>query len=664
MVQPQPVKNDSFKLQGPLEGASSDAVFEYYKGTSIFAAEQLLIKISKPNPDFFSYVKDYVEYSRSLYSIISPALLDFVEIGQAEDDRVFIVSENNNYQFLETFLLKKPQFLLEHICRYVIELGQALNAFHRQGLVYGCLDGKSVLVHTLDTRIDEIKVQKAGYGPFFKSLFTKQQPEFSTLVYIAPELFNRREGLVQSDIYSLGIHLFTLLTGTYPIPKDVSPSQGPSLKYVAKALVRRNVPQELILLILRCLRTDPLLRPANVIEVLTPLRLFMDERRKLAIQADGIDPMAVLDSLNMGKQRLNAQEVVRVLDTVDYFKSLAFAAPEVHQHKLLQYPLTQFIHPEEVSTAELQEAHGPPDDPQLTPEDYLDEAVKGVSQEGFSQLAVPSEMDIRKTYQPVLKTAPRSAEARAETVAFHQTAEIKTTQTEIDQPSEVKKITPEPSDVITLEDEQKEHDTVLWKTYKVTPQGIISSLQKARSRAKRSRGTISIIEEPTQGPLAIWLNRAIFQGREGCLYADMGSIPAHASIQQLIMALLYALTPALMGESKRSLQNFKRKLTSLGFSQLLQIDYVSPGYHGIFFKDLSDMNISAEQAIELIRVFCRRNTPLFVIMRNIEHLGKEGNAFLMALKDSIPRLPIILIGFFKSRNVEQWHILSQFKSPQ
>lgn len=654
MVQPQLVVNESFRLQGLIEGDASDVAFDYYTGMSIFAAEQLLIKISKADPQFMALSEDYISHSRSLYPIISPALLDFVEINRLDDGRVFVVNENNNYQFLESFLRKGPQLLLEHICRYVIELGQALNAFHRHNLVYGCLDAKSILIHALEDRIDEIKVQKAAYGPFMGNILREGYADFSTLVYVAPEMLNHKEGVVQSDLYSIGIHLFKFLTGNYPIPKDSSLSHGISLKHVARALVRRNVPQELILLILKCLRFDPLLRPHDVVEILSSLRLFIDERRTRAIEVEGIDPLAVLDSLNMGRQRQNAQEVVRILDTADYFKSLAFTTTEAHQNnKVLQYPLKNFKYPEQLAATELQEALGPHDDPGMSPEDYVNEALEIVAKEKFSQLTDPMEVPIRRSYLKSSSITVCEADSHTliEPIKIHdEKDDAYTTQ-------DIKLI---PNRIIDTQEEEDVAKKVLLKSYRVTPDEIIISLQRAKSRAQRSRGTLSFIEEPTQGSVALWLNREIIRCREGSLYADIGAIPKNATMKQILMTLLYALIPALMNESKKSLQFMKRKLGNLGYSQLVQIDYVSPGYHGIFFKDIADMNIPVEKAIELLRAFSRRKKPLFIVMRNVEHLGKDGNALFMALKDAIPALPIISLGFFKSRQVEPWHILSRF----
>lgn len=652
MVQPQLVVNDSFKLQGPVADDYADPVFEYYKGTSIFAAEQLLIKIAKNNPRFSGLAPEYLSYSRKLYSILSNALLDFVEMNQLSDGRIVIVSENNNYQFLENFLYKRPPLLLEHICRYVIELGQALNAFHRQGLVYGGLDGKAVLVHTIGTTINEIKVQKAGYGPFISAILEKTRENSSALVYMAPELLSHNEGVVQSDMYSLGVHLFKFLTGNFPVPFDTDPAKGPSLHYVAKALVRRNVPKELILLILNCLRVVPELRPATVVDVLTPLRIFIDERRKRVIQSEGIDPMAVLDVLNMGKQRFNAQEVVRVLDTVDYFKSLSCTSTDVPQQKALEYPVIPFNNPDQVAAVELKEAYGPRDDVHLEAEDYLEFAISSVSQEEYSRLNLPIEEDVRNTYYSRNRTTIQKAET---TNAIEQIPSNKAE-------GPMVKIKDERIALPISTHRSKNDPFIQWKSYKVTAEEIVLSLQKAKSLARKSHGTLSLIEEPPQGAIAMWLNRAILQCKEGSLYADLGAIPANTSIQQLLMALFYALTPALMGESKRYLQLLKTRLNHLGFSHILQIDYVSPGYHGIFFKDISGMDLSIDQAIAIIKTFSRRKTPLFIVMRNIEQLGRVGNSLLMALKDSIPSLPIIFLGFFKSRQVEDWHILSNLKA--
>lgn len=96
---------------------------------------------------------------------------------------------------------------------------------------------------------------------------TKVEAIAGTRPYLAPELLAGGRATVASDLYSLGVVLFRLVTGKYPgdVPDRISSSN--SGRPVCPRDLRRELPQEWDWAICSCLEVDPSRRPATAADV-------------------------------------------------------------------------------------------------------------------------------------------------------------------------------------------------------------------------------------------------------------------------------------------------------------------------------------------------------------------------------------------------------------
>jgi eukaryotic-like serine/threonine-protein kinase len=157
---------------------------------------------------------------------------------------------------LEQELREHGPFDLDRVVEIGMALADALSAVHRAGLIHGDVKTQNVMCAS------DGRTVLMDFGAGFELDETLgESPELTgTPVCIAPEIFEGRAPTASSDIYSLGVLLYHLTTGTYPV-------RGRSLKEVREAhadgtrtrlfTVRPELPSAFVHLIDRALDPNP-----------------------------------------------------------------------------------------------------------------------------------------------------------------------------------------------------------------------------------------------------------------------------------------------------------------------------------------------------------------------------------------------------------------------
>ena len=114
-------------------------------------------------------------------------------------------------------LLGEPMELRRFL-RYAVGLAAALGKLHQQGLIHKDIKPANILVNSATGAI-----RLTGFGIASRLPRERQSPEppeviAGTLAYMAPEQTGRMNRSIdsRSDLYSLGVTLYEMLTGALP----------------------------------------------------------------------------------------------------------------------------------------------------------------------------------------------------------------------------------------------------------------------------------------------------------------------------------------------------------------------------------------------------------------------------------------------------------------
>jgi len=157
---------------------------------------------------------------------------------------------------LEAELAARGPFEASALARVAVELGAALAAVHDAGLVHRDVKATNVM-RDADGRV---VLGDFGTGRLHEAEDRDRRGLAGTPPYLAPEIFEGQPATPQSDIYSLGVLLFRLATGRFPV-------EGRSLRALRAAHgtgserslshFRSGLPRRLAAAIERALARDP-----------------------------------------------------------------------------------------------------------------------------------------------------------------------------------------------------------------------------------------------------------------------------------------------------------------------------------------------------------------------------------------------------------------------
>lgn len=663
MLEARQVINECYILQ---ERIGKDSFCELWRATAIYTAAQLLLRFLDDRPALKALEGEFRSAALRCYRVADPAVADFVEIEHF-GDRLFIASEFSGELPLSRALGPDSRFELEHICRFVMEMARGLDAFHGQGIPYGCLDAENVLMSRDAGVVRGIRIQKPGYFSVLGALEAGDLDSAMNIYgYLAPEVKAGARPDERSDVYSLGIHLVRFLTGELPLPRDARRirDRSVSLEYVANALLRRSVPIPVVRVALRALRKEPARRYSACVDFMAELRVFMDERRRESLRSGRVDPLAELEALNLGFSRHgDAAQTVRTLDTADYFRALSDAPSEAARPRTSTgYPVRDFADQEEVRRIESREIEGAEDDGTLSIDEILDRSRRIVSRERGSRLLIP-ESSAAEERSPVpcgsgpkAVSSPISAPADSGTPAGNGRSE---------------EVVPEP---LSVEKAGPSGGTegIHWNRVNLPPSRVAGELEAAFRKACRGRGTFRFIQDPRDGAMAGVFAEMFARFRYEGFFVDAGLLKprsestARMDVTDFIRAIRASIARALLGEPPGSVRYLRRRVAkedSLGAFRAPPLDLVlfkAPGEEPD--PDEAESPEGIRSIAESLLKFGRRNRPLVFVFRGGEWIDRPLHDLLLRFAEGASRAPVCGFVFYGSADVEDWHVLSRLQA--
>jgi len=190
-----------------------------------------------------------------------PAVAAVYDYGEmtAEDGQslAYVVMEMLDGQSLADRLRLGPIPWREAVA-ICAEVADALATAHEQGVVHRDISPDNVMLTSSGLRVFDFGIA----APIGEPDDDATGSTFGTPAYVAPERLDGRPAQTATDVYSVGVMLFEMLTGAPPFPEDTWDQDAPLRQREAPRPRVPGVPGAVGRLCQRCLAHDPDERPS------------------------------------------------------------------------------------------------------------------------------------------------------------------------------------------------------------------------------------------------------------------------------------------------------------------------------------------------------------------------------------------------------------------
>jgi eukaryotic-like serine/threonine-protein kinase len=231
---------DGFSIIRSLQESSRSQV---YLATEIVTGETVAIKTPSHNfEDDASYIEAFAREEWVGRLVSSPHTLKIHELKTSRK-YLYHVAEFFEGKTLQQWMLDNPKPELETVRQIIEQIALGLRAMHRKDILHLDLKPGNVMINAQGL----VKIIDFGSSRAASWLEESQPRDFATPAgtadYTAPENILGKPASNRSDIFSLGVIAFEMITGSLPYGRGIaSAAMIKKLRYASAVPLRKDVP--------------------------------------------------------------------------------------------------------------------------------------------------------------------------------------------------------------------------------------------------------------------------------------------------------------------------------------------------------------------------------------------------------------------------------------
>ena len=263
-----------------LDHLGTGGMATVWLGYDTILDRQVAIKTFKIDANDEDAVKRFNREAKAVTSLSHPNIVSIYDV-ENEGEFYYLILEYVEGMTLKDYLIKNPRIPIETIVHIAKQISAGLSHAHQNGIIHRDIKPQNILMkEDLTCKITDFGIARA-YGD---TTLTQTNQMLGTVYYLSPEQARGNVATAQSDIYSLGILIFEMITGQIPFKGESAVAIA--LKHLQEELpeidkYRENVPQSVKNIVLQATMKNPnerYISSKELVEdlttVLNPERLF------------------------------------------------------------------------------------------------------------------------------------------------------------------------------------------------------------------------------------------------------------------------------------------------------------------------------------------------------------------------------------------------------
>ena len=253
-----------------LSKVGAGGMSDVYKAKDHILSRFVAIKVLKQEySQDRTFVSKFRTEAQSAAGLEHPNIVNIYDVG-SEDGMHFIVMEYVEGITLKTYIEKKGQLSFKESVSIAIQVARGIEAAHNKEIIHRDIKPQNIIIST------EGKVKVTDFGiARAASSNTISSDVMGSVHYASPE--QARNGFVdgRSDIYSLGIVMYEMITGRVPFDGDTTVAvaiQHLQEEMTSPRVYAPNVPVSFEKIILKCTQKNADRRYQTISELISDLR--------------------------------------------------------------------------------------------------------------------------------------------------------------------------------------------------------------------------------------------------------------------------------------------------------------------------------------------------------------------------------------------------------
>ena len=228
---------------------------DVYKAKDHILGRFVAIKVLKQEfSEDMNFVTKFRTEAQSAAALEHPNIVNIYDVG-SENGMHFIVMEYVEGITLKTYIEKKQQLSFKEAVSIAIQVARGIEAAHNKNIIHRDIKPQNIIIST----DGKVKVTDFGIARAASSN-TISSDVMGSVHYASPE--QARNGFVdaRSDIYSLGIVMYEMVTGRVPFDGDTTVAVA--IQHLQEEMAKPsnfapNLPISMEMIIIKCAQKNP-----------------------------------------------------------------------------------------------------------------------------------------------------------------------------------------------------------------------------------------------------------------------------------------------------------------------------------------------------------------------------------------------------------------------
>ncbi len=225
------------------------------------------------------FVRRFQREAISASSLSHPNIVEMYDVGEDEGN-YFIVMEYVEGKSLKSLIKKRGGLTLPEVLDIMLQLTDGIACAHNSYIIHRDIKPQNVLV------LDDGRVKITDFGiaqALKRGELTETNSVMGSVHYLPPEQANGTGTTIKSDIYSLGIVMFELLTGKVPFKGENAVEIA--IKQMKEPMpsihtYKEGIPQSIENIILKAAAKNPKNRYDTVLEMQEDIKTALSKERE------------------------------------------------------------------------------------------------------------------------------------------------------------------------------------------------------------------------------------------------------------------------------------------------------------------------------------------------------------------------------------------------